>query len=708
MVRGGMQRTLGQLSALDALSSLRRPKGLASRALVLTVTLVVVTAALCALTLLYGAHRESLRHQRVTVIERAVASAAVTTAELDAGDFEGLSRRIAESVASGNPRLIQVLDGTGRVIIEHGAGEERRLAARAVADLTRSGAASVSASRSGLAAAAPLRRSTGGSLVIVWEPDAFRFDAVSALAPFLLIVLGLILGSVPLTIFFVRRAAAPLGALRAHAQRIAEQGVVERLELKTGDEFETLANAMNAMTSRLDQSMRRIQQIAFVDPATQLPNLDRFLREIDFAILQQNGSLGLVAVFELQRLPRLRQSLDASAARDLTRAIAEHLQQAVRTVAALLKRPADPAAAPMVARLGEDEFGLFAPGIASPTDAGRFVQHINAALNVPFDWRGHRLSLGAVCGVSLAPRDGGEASAVLRRARLAMGAAHAAQGQVRLFTPALDREVSARLNLEREMRGALERNEFRAYFQPKINLANGRIEACEALARWIRPDRTIIGPARFIPLAEESGLIVALSEAILREACWKAAAWSRAGYPVKVAVNVSALQFRRERFADIVMGVLAHAGLQPDQLELEITESVALEDPERAVRTIKPLRDAGVRFAIDDFGCGHSSLSALSKLPFDVIKIDQQFVRSLGRGDRQAAAIVEMILALARSLGMEIVAEGVERQDELDFMRARGCHWAQGFLSGAAMSPQEFAELLRRQAGEEIVSEDAA
>jgi EAL domain-containing protein (putative c-di-GMP-specific phosphodiesterase class I) len=266
----------------------------------------------------------------------------------------------------------------------------------------------------------------------------------------------------------------------------------------------------------------------------------------------------------------------------------------------------------------------------------------------------------------------------------------------------------ARLTLEREMRGALERNEFRAYFQPKINLKTGRIEACEALARWVRPDRTIISPGRFIPVAEESGLIGALSDAIMREACWKAAAWARAGHASKVAVNVSALQFRSDRFAENVLRVVAHAGLAPENLELEITESVVMADPERALRVIKPLRDAGVRLAIDDFGCGHSSLATLSKLPFDVIKIDQQFVRAVERGDPQAAAIVDMILALARTLNMETVAEGVERREDMEFMAARGCHWIQGFLFGAAVSAPEFAELLRCQAGEDIGAEDAA
>jgi EAL domain-containing protein (putative c-di-GMP-specific phosphodiesterase class I) len=315
---------------------------------------------------------------------------------------------------------------------------------------------------------------------------------------------------------------------------------------------------------------------------------------------------------------------------------------------------------------------------------------------------------GSSCGLAMAPRDGRDADAVIRHARMALGAAHSSPARLKVFTASLDREAVARLTLEREMRAALDRNEFRAYFQPKINVATGRIEACEALARWVRPDRTIVSPGRFIPLAEDSGLIGPLSDAILREACWKAAAWARAGHPIGVAVNVSALQFRNDRFAEQVLAVLRHAGLPPQHLELEITESVAVENIDRALRLIAPLKEAGVRLAIDDFGCGQSSLAALSKLPFDVIKIDQQFVRALERGEEHAGAIVEMILALARTLGMQVVAEGVERREGMEFMVRRGCHWVQGFLFGAAVSAPEFSELLRRQAGEDVEAEDAA
>jgi EAL domain-containing protein (putative c-di-GMP-specific phosphodiesterase class I)/GGDEF domain-containing protein len=454
--------------------------------------------------------------------------------------------------------------------------------------------------------------------------------------------------------------------------------------------------------------MLRIQKMAFVDPVTQLPNHDRFVREVDFFILQGKARSGAVLVFELQRLQKLLPTFDPPAARDFLRLVADRLLRALATVDRSVRMAGDGEPASIPARLGVAEFGVFAPNLSSAGEVARFAQHLNAALNQPFDWRGHKLTLGACCGVALAPRDGNEADTVIRHSRMALAAAHSSPSRLKVYTQSLDREAVARLTLEREMRGALERNEFRAYFQPKINLATGKIEACEALARWIRPDRTIISPGRFIPVAEESGLIGPLSDAIMQEACWKAAAWTRAGKFAKVAVNVSALQFRSERFAERVLRIVEHSGLPPDHLELEITESVVMHDPERALRIIEPLRERGVRLAIDDFGCGHSSLAALSRLPFDVIKIDQQFVRALERGDPQAPAIIEMILALARTLDLEVVAEGIERREDMEFMAARGCHWVQGFLFGAAVSAPEFAELLSAESGEDIFSEDAA
>jgi EAL domain-containing protein (putative c-di-GMP-specific phosphodiesterase class I) len=709
-------RALARMSSGDhmlplaRIAELRRPRGLAARAVLFTTLLLVLSALLSAATIMLGADRESARHQ-LSVAGELTTHLATASGDLIArGDITTLNSVIQVATSRRGVRRISVRDPEGRILAEHGGGVGDVAAVNALArQVAATGQPGYLRSGGGLALGAPIERHGQrlGVAVMMWDGDAYRFNALPALAPFMLILVCLALAAVPITAHTVRRAVAPLDALAEHAEKVAEHGRAEAIELRTGDEFETLANAFNHMTSRLDASMRQIQEIAFVDPVTRLPNQDRFVREVDFFILQKGeGQTGAVAIFELQRLSKLMQTLDPDAARDFLRVVAERLTSAVRTVDRIVRR-GQGEGAPVAARLGVVEFAVFTPH-ASQSDAARLAQHLNAALNQPFEWRGHKLTLGACCGVALAPRDGRDADAVIRHARMALGAAQAAPSRVRVFTQSLDREAVARLTLEREMRGAIERNEFRAYFQPKINLASGRVEACEALARWIRPDRTIISPGRFIPVAEESGLIGPLSDAIMREACWKAAAWARAGHATNVAVNVSALQFRSERFAENVLRVVQHAGLPPERLELEITESMVMEDPERALRVIQPLRQAGVRLAIDDFGCGHSNLAALSKLPFDVIKIDQQFVRALERGDAQAEAIIDMILALARTLDMEVVVEGVERREDMQFMAARGCHWAQGFLYGAAMSAPEFAELLRRQSGDDVMAEDAA
>jgi len=694
----------------------RRPIGLATRAVAFTVGLVLLTALAMTAAVWFGVGREQTRYQQAQAVRSSGQWAESMRRVITGEDPAGIDS-IGADIAQWLPRrpelrLVSVRDARGHVLGEGASrASDIAIAERLAHAALERNETIVRPVSGGLAVAMPIAHDGRvlGTSVIVWTQQSYQFSLLLALAPFALMLGALLLVAIPVAIHMVRRTVAPLDTLTQFAEKIALSGHTRPIELKTGDEFETLANAFNHMIAKLDASMRHIQQVAFVDPITQLPNQDRFQRDVDSFILQAKTpeDVGALLVFEFQRLPKLLQTLDPEAARELVRMVAERFVTAVRTVDRLVRmRPQGEGM--VAARIGAQDFAVFAAGIGTPADAARYAQHLNAALNQPFDWRSHKLSLGAHCGVALAPRDGRDADAVIRHARMALGAAHAAPARLKVFTQSLDREASARLMLEKEMRGALDRNEFRAYFQPKINLATGRIEACEALARWVRPDRTIVSPGRFIPVAEESGLIGPLSDAIMREACWKAAAWARAGTPAKVAVNVSALQFRSEKFAEQTLQIVKHAGLCPSQLELEITESVVMEDPDRAQRLIEPLRAAGVRLAIDDFGCGHSSLAALSKLPFDVIKIDQQFVRALERGDAQAIAIVEMILALAKTLGLEVVAEGVERRNEAEFMAQRGCHWIQGFLYGAAVSAPEFSEMLRRQAGEDVFADDDA
>jgi len=452
--------------------------------------------------------------------------------------------------------------------------------------------------------------------------------------------------------------------------------------------------AMNEMVRRIDASMRRIQQLAYVDPVTQLPNQERFFQELKSYLLKDEAELGAVLVLHLDRLPRIIETLGEEAGQELIQTAATRLVSAARTVDATVRQDRSASAPLVIARLKQAEFGILAPEFAQAGEAARFAQMLVTALNQPFDWREHKLTLAASCGVALMPHDGRDAEELIRHAQLAASAARGAQPSLRFFTKALDRKAISQLTLERELRAGIEANEFHAYFQPKVDLKTGRIFGAEALARWVRAEGPHIGPAKFIPMAEELGLIGEISDAIMRDTIWKAAAWAREGNAVQVAVNVSPLQFRDDRFGLKVIKLLEQAGLPAFCLELEITEGIALEDPGRALQLIQPLRERGVRIAIDDFGVGHSSLSALTRLPFDVVKIDREFVSGLPT-ERHAAAITETIIAMSKSLNLDVVAEGIENEDQAVFLRNAGAQYGQGYLFGAAMTPAEFADKVR-------------
>lgn len=498
--------------------------------------------------------------------------------------------------------------------------------------------------------------------------------------------------------FMARSIAQPLRKLTAMADMLRDKNAAQPLDLKTGDELEMLARAFNAMAEKVQANMRRLQRMAYSDTATGLPNHERFTRDVTDFLSNRHDEVGALFVVRLDRLDRIFDAIGQDAGDELLTRIVGRLSSAVRAIDRMVRTEHCTARPSQLARLRGGDFGVLTPRFRGQEDAARFAQLLASALNQPFDWREHKLVLGAAIGAALLPQDGADADTAIRHAMLALTAARSDNGRMKFFTKALDREANAQLAFEREMRAALERNEFKAFFQPKVDLLSGRVIGAEALARWVKPDRTMVSPGRFIPAAEENGLIGSISEVILRDACWKAASWAREGFPLSVAINISPLQFADERFTDKILRSMAEAGLSPDRVELEITESVALENPERALRLLEPLREVGVKVSLDDFGCGHSSLASLTRLPFDIIKIDQQFVRALAK-DRHAPAIIEMILAMAASLDYTVVAEGIETEQEADFLRRRGCQIGQGFLWGAAMPATEFLQFNAARSG---------
>jgi predicted signal transduction protein with EAL and GGDEF domain len=312
----------------------------------------------------------------------------------------------------------------------------------------------------------------------------------------------------------------------------------------------------------------------------------------------------------------------------------------------------------------------------------------------PIDIDGHNLLVGTSIGIAVAPGDGDDPDQLLKNADLALYRAKSeGRGTYRFFEPEMDQRMQARRSLEKDLRDALITGQFALHYQPLVNLERDEICGFEALLRWTHPVRGKVPPGEFIPIAEESNLIVPIGEWVIRQACAEAARWPE---HLKVAVNVSPAQFKARNLADVVLQSLASAGIGPSRLELEITESVMLQDEEAAFATLTRLHDLGVRIALDDFGTGYSSLSNLRKFPFDKIKIDRSFVSDLSTANVDALAVVRSVAQLGVSLGMATTAEGVETREQLDAVRAEGCTEIQGYFICPPSPPDEIERLIGR------------
>jgi predicted signal transduction protein with EAL and GGDEF domain len=346
----------------------------------------------------------------------------------------------------------------------------------------------------------------------------------------------------------------------------------------------------------------------------------------------------------------------------------------------------------MVARLGGDEFAIVQIG-ARPSDATDLAGRIIAALSEPFDVLGHQVNIGTSVGIAMAPADGREPDQLLRNADMALYRAKAeGRSTYSFFQPEMDAQMQERRRLELDLRKALAGDQFELYYQPLVDIAGGHVAAFEALLRWNHPERGLIGPDDFIPVAEDIGLIVPLGDWVLRQACRDAARWPAA---LSVAVNLSAAQFRNPALALSVVSALAQTGLQAKRLELEITETVLLQNDQAVLNALHDVRQLGVRVSMDDFGTGYSSLSYLRSFPFDKIKIDRSFISELGNDESDCAAIIRAVTRLGSSLGMTTTAEGVETREQLELLRAEGCTQAQGFLFSRPRPASEVPLMLR-------------
>ena len=463
---------------------------------------------------------------------------------------------------------------------------------------------------------------------------------------------------------------------------------------KPVDASELAARLRNTLAVKTYQD-----KLAYSDVLTGLPNRERFLERLDWTIRfsRRYGTLGAVLHIGLNRFKHVNEALGPGIGDRLLWAVSQRLGDSLRETDIVMRAP-DAAQQPLLSRMGGDEFTVLLSQIEKSADAAGVAQKVLASIAAPFDINGHELFATCCIGIALFPSDGTARDTVLNAAGLAMRhAKRECRDSYRFFSKDLNASSHHRLSLETELHKAIERSELELHYQPKVELKTHRLVGAEALVRWRHPQHGMVNPADFIPLAEETGLILPLGQWVLDTACRQIATWQAAGRQVpRISVNVSSHQFRQRTVPHDVQSALSGAQVDARYLCLEITESGIMENARDFILTLDELKASGVALSIDDFGTGYSSLSYLKRFPIDELKIDRSFVSGVER-DSNSAAIVTAIIAMAHSLGFEVVAEGVESERELDFLRGLGCEVCQGYLYSRPLPVAGFGALLNTE-----------
>ena len=436
--------------------------------------------------------------------------------------------------------------------------------------------------------------------------------------------------------------------------------------------------------SQIKNSEEQAAYLAYHDSLTGLPNRRLFNDRLDVAIATASRKKQRLALLflDLDNFKNVNDGLGHAAGDELLQETAHRLRGKVRDE-------------DTVARLGGDEFILLLVGIQEPEYAAVVAQRVLDDLAKPFRLRGRQFYLSASVGITMFPDDGSEAEALVSNADMAMYRAKSAgRNNYKLFTPALNEKVQRRMSLETALRQAIGNQEFLVHYQPKVELAQGRVVGMEALVRWERPGHGLVSPGEFIPLAEDTGQIVAIGRWVLEQACRQAKAWYDDGhYDLVVSVNLSPRQFQQKDLVPMITETLGASGLDAGNLELEVTESMVMSSVDDAIVTLGELSDLGLRLSMDDFGKGYSNLYYLKHFPMDTLKIDRSFVRDVAT-QRDDASIVDTIINMSRGLGLKVIAEGVEHADQLRFLRERACDQMQGFLFSRPLPSGQISQML--------------
>lgn len=446
---------------------------------------------------------------------------------------------------------------------------------------------------------------------------------------------------------------------------------------------------VRTMRERQEHAVQ-LEHLAFHDNLTGVPNRALFSRLLGHGMQQtrRHGDCLALLFLDLDRFKTINDSLGHDAGDELLCEIARRVQGAIRE-------------SDIVARLGGDEFVVLLAQLDGPSQVAPLAERILAAVGRPFMLAGQELRVTVSIGVSVCPHDGEDEQTLLKNADVAMyHAKEQGKNNFQYYSEKLNANSLERLALENGLRGALERNELRLYYQAKRDIATGAVTGAEALLRWQHPVLGLIPPVQFIPLAEETGLIVPIGRWVLKAACRQNVEWQQAGYPpMSIAVNISARQFFDDHLYNDIVAALNESGMQPRLLELEITESMVMRDMDKAIAILGNLRELGIRVAIDDFGIGYSSLATLKEFPVDTIKIDGSFIRDVARSIEDQN-LTTAVISMGKSLCLNVVAEGVETGEQANFLRAGACNQFQGFYDSEPAPPDEFLEHVRRQNAE--------
>ena len=461
--------------------------------------------------------------------------------------------------------------------------------------------------------------------------------------------------------------------------------------------------------TELQRAEERIRQLAFIDSLTRLPNRELLKDRLSAALslAKRYGRRAALLFLDLDNFKRINDTLGHSVGDLLLQATAERLKSSLRQSDTVSRLEGAEEQGETIARLGGDEFTVLLPEVRRSEDVASVAERIQATLSQPLVLGGHEVFITPSIGIAIFPEDGDDSETLLKNADMAMYLAKR-QGRnlYRFFDATLNEVALKRLTMENQLRKAIEQNDLSLHYQPQLDLPSGRISGVEALLRWHSPVLGSVSPVDFIPLAEETGLIISIGEWVLRTACQQARRWQEQGTGLqRMAVNISVLQFVQPSFPALVARILEETGLAPESLELEITESLLMKDPEGATCTLQALKDLGVQLAIDDFGTGYSSLSRLKQLPLDRLKIDKAFVREVNL-QPDDAAIATAVIAMAESMGLKVIAEGVENEAQLRFLKSKNCDEVQGYFLSRPLPVDEATKMFQRH--RDTVSDESA